>query len=420
MSALLILGGLLLILAGLVWLVTRAFGTSLLWGWASLLPPLTLLYVLRHWRTARQAVGLSALGLIPLIVGLTLLASQDSQRLAAILSLQWLKAEAQSPADLAIELRGELHGQPFSPQQGELIDGVLSLREGGDFFARREIVIRLVEPVNEVVRLDVLPDDKGPLPEVEVSWLLPEQDLPEARRLVRGYTLHLDLKPLPPNKLLGDFHLVLPAQFKTTLSGKVELFSDGLRYRAGKVDRHVDSADTLAFIINDYLQRRFVTRRVQLSKLPAITLPANRVELQVEAKIKGQLQTVPILLSKNESAGWSVQGDRFASLPKTSRAPAPIASQVSAEAVKEPSRERVGRPLDRRVRFSLNALLRNPGRYQNLTMRVSTMRGSNAEGRFQGVDQDGRIVIRQRLKSQGVASYSLSPEEVSRIELLEP
>jgi hypothetical protein len=88
MSALLILGGLLLILAGLVWLVTRAFGTSLLWGWASLLPPLTLLYVLRHWRTARQAVGLSALGLIPLIVGLTLLASQDSQRLAAILSLQ--------------------------------------------------------------------------------------------------------------------------------------------------------------------------------------------------------------------------------------------------------------------------------------------------------------------------------------------
>ncbi|KFX69020.1 MFS transporter [Pseudomonas taeanensis MS-3] len=420
MAALLILGGLLLILSGLVWLVMRAFATSLLWGWTSLLPPLALLYVLQHWRSARQAVGLSALGLIPLIVGLTLLASQDSQRLEAILSLQWLKTEAQSPADLAIELRGELHGQPFTPQQGELIGGVLSLREGGDFFARREIVIRLVEPVDGVVRLDVLPDDVGPLPEVEVSWLLPEQDLPEARRLARGYTLHLNLTPLPPNKLAGDFHLVLPAKFKTTLSGKVELFSDGLRYHEGKVDRHVDSADTLAFIIKDYLQRRFVSRRVQLNELPPFTLPANSIELQIEAMIGGQLQKLPVLLNKSEADGWIVQGDRFAALPDITDTPAPDLSQAPNSTAEEQSRERVRRPLDRRLRFSLEALLRNPSRYQNLAMRVSTVRGSNAEGRFQGVDQDGRIVIRQRLSGQGAASYNLIPEEVSRIELLEP
>ena len=48
MDALLILGGLLLILAGLVWLVMLAFSTSLLWGWGSLIPPVTLIYVLRH------------------------------------------------------------------------------------------------------------------------------------------------------------------------------------------------------------------------------------------------------------------------------------------------------------------------------------------------------------------------------------
>src|SRR3990167_5662267 len=150
MDALLILGGLLLILAGLVWLVMRAFGTGLLWGWASLLPPFTLLYVLRHWRSARQALGLSALGFIPLIVGLTLLASQDSQRLHALLSLQWLKPDVQAPAELAIELHGELHGQPFVPQQGELLGSVLSLREGQDFFARRELVIRSEEHTSEL------------------------------------------------------------------------------------------------------------------------------------------------------------------------------------------------------------------------------------------------------------------------------
>src|SRR5690606_23554223 len=134
MDALLILGGLLLILAGLVWLVMLAFSTSLLWGWGSLLPPITLIYVLRHWRTARKALVVSALGCIPLVVGLVLMASQDAARLEAILSLRWLKDAPKAPAELDIRLNGELNGQPFSPQYAELIDDVLTLREGEDFF----------------------------------------------------------------------------------------------------------------------------------------------------------------------------------------------------------------------------------------------------------------------------------------------
>ncbi|MCG4453441.1 MFS transporter [Pseudomonas sp. MMS21-TM103] len=418
MDALLILGGLLLILAGLVWLVMRAFGTGLLWGWASLLPPFTLLYVLRHWRSARQALGLSALGFIPLVVGLTLLASQDSQRLHALLSLQWLKPEVQAPAELSIELNGELNGQPFVPRQGELLGNVLSLREGQDFFASRELVIRLLQPVTGALRLDVLPGDPGPLPDIEVSWLLPEQELPEARRLSHGYTLHLDLQPLPPNKLAGDFHLVLPAQFKTTLSGRIEVFRDGLRYRDGKVDRQVDSIDTLAYVIKDYLQRRFATRSVQVGDLPVVTLPAEVLELTVEAQINGQTQRLPVRLNKSASRGWAVDADRFA--PLAERTVATPAPEVDVAPVETAKGERISRPLDRRLRFSLEGLLRSPSRYENLTMRVSTTRGSSAEGRFQGVDQQGRLIIRQRLSGSGAASYALRPEDISTIELLEP
>lgn len=418
MDALLILGGLLLILAGLVWLVMRAFGTGLLWGWASLLPPFTLLYVLRHWRSARQALGLSALGFIPLVVGLSLLASQDSQRLHALLSLQWLKPEVQAPAELSIALHGELHGQPFLPQQGELLGSVLSLREGQDFFASRELIIRLPQPVTGALRLDVLPGDQGPLPEIEVSWLLPEQELPEARRLSHGYTLHLDLQPLPPNKLAGDFHLVLPAQFKTTLSGRVEVFRNGLRYRDGKVDRHVDSSDTLAYIIEDYLQRRFATRAVQLGDLPALPLPADSFELTVEAQINGQAQRLPMRLNKSASRGWVVEADRFAPLPERTVVTPALQTQVTP--MQAASSARISRPLDRRLRFSLEGLLRSPSRYENLSMRVSTARGNTAQGRFQGVDPQGRLVIRQRLSGSGTASYTLRPEEISTIELLEP
>ncbi|MBU0808938.1 MAG: MFS transporter [Gammaproteobacteria bacterium] len=418
MDALLILGGLLLILAGLVWLVMRAFTTSLLWGWASLLPPFTLLYVLRHWRSARPALLLSGLGIIPLVVGLTLLASHDAQRLEAILSLSWLKPEVQAPAELAIDLRGQLNGRPFAPQQAELLDGVLSLREGQDFFAQSELVIRLPEPEVDSgpVQIDVLPADTGALPEVEISWLLPEQELPEARRLSRGYTLHLNLQPVAPNKLAGDFHLVMPAQFKTTLSGKLELFRNGLRYRDEQVDRQFDSVDTVSYVIHDYLERRFATRQVQLQPIGILNFPLQSIELNVNARINGNLQQLPITLQKLKGRGWQVASDNFAAVP----------SAVIASAAEKPETlvaalpERVTRPLDRRVRFSLEGLLRSPSRYHDLSMRAVTERGNTAEGRFQGVDQDERIILRQRMNGRGEVSYRLLPQEIIRIELLEP
>ena len=194
MEALLILGGLLLILAGAVWLISLAFSTSLLWGLGSLLPPLTLAFVFSHWRVARKALILSCLGFIPLIVGLSLLASRDAERLDAIFSLRWLPTQVEP--DLAMGVRGELNGRRFAPQQGELINGVLNLREGKGFFARQEVTIRLREPIEGALRIDVLPDDIGALPEVEIAWLNPDQELPETRRLDRGYTLHLDLQPV--------------------------------------------------------------------------------------------------------------------------------------------------------------------------------------------------------------------------------
>lgn len=420
MDALLILGGLLLILVGLVWLVMLAFDTSLLWGLGSLLPPLTLVYVLRHWRVARKAVVLGALGFIPLIVGLTLLANQDAQRLQAILSLDWARTPVQAPAELAIHLRGSLNGQPFAPQQGELIDGVLSLREGEDVFARREVTIRIPNldkhgAGNAPVRVDVLPQDNGVLPEVMLSWLLPEQELPEARRLNHSYTLHLKLEPAGPNKLAGDFHLVLPPQFKTTLSGTIEVFTDHLRYVDGRVDSRYDSRETLEYVISDYLQRRFETQRVQISSMPVVSFPAGNLSLDVGVRINDQAQHLPIVLRKSPTRGWVVVGDRY--LREDTAAPVAkpdIAASTPASNAPPPS------SLDRRQRFSLERLQGNPSRYMNLQMRILTERGSMVEGRFNGIDADGQIVVQRNLKGQGGASFTVQPAQITSIELLEP
>lgn len=415
MDALLIIGGLLLMLAGLVWLVMRAFATSLLWGWGSLIPPITLIYLLRHWSRARSALMLVGLGIIPLVVGLTLLASKDAERLAAIIRLDWLEPVAEAPAELAIDLNGELNGAPFKPQQGELIDAVLSLREGTDFFALRELNIRLPQPVSGAVRVDVLPQDSGELPEVELSWLLPEQDLPEARRLSRGYTLHLNLQPREPNLLVGDFHLVLPPRFKTSLSGRVELFSDRLRYRDGELDRSFDSRDTIAHVLRDYLQRRFATHDVEGLKLPPFTFSGDALELQIEALVDRRAERLPVRLGKRENQGWSVEGDRFPPLPAVADAQ-PVASREAP-----PAEERVSRPVDRRQRFSLARLQRNPEQYRNLSMRLSRAGGGTVEGRFVGIDDDGSIRLSQQMGGGGgQASFSFRPQEIGRLELLEP
>ncbi|MNF99886.1 hypothetical protein D3C84_828040 [compost metagenome] len=169
-------------------------------------------------------------------------------------------------------------------------------------------------------------------------------------------------------------------------------------------------------MIRDYLQRRFATRDVELAHLPVFSLPTRDLELEVEARIEGQPQRLPLKLAKHDVRGWRVQRDSFPPLAAPSVEPA-AHSEASPETpvVAEPAP-----PVDRRERFSLQRLLSNPNRYQDLGMRVYTVRGSTAEGRFAGVDRDGRLLIRRSLGGAGAASFSLAVDEIERVELLEP
>jgi hypothetical protein len=416
MDALLILGGLLLIVAGIVWLVVLAFGTSLLWGVGSLLPPITLLYIVNHWAVARKAIGLSALGFIPLVVGFSLLASHDPERIEAIASLKWLEPDEHTQtSQLDTGLHGQLDGRPFKPRTGRLIDGVLTLREGDDLFANQELNIKLGTTQPGALRVDVLPQDANPVPEVEISWMRPEQELPEARRVRNGYTLHLDLQPVPPNKLAGDFHLVLPAHYHTSISGYVELFTDELRYRAGQVDLRHDSADTLSYLAKDYLQRRFKTRAVTVESLAPVTFPATVLTFKVQAEVRGALESVELDMQKGVQ-GWKVSGDKYPPLPVE---PETLTSVVTNQPQSVPN-IRPSTRIDRRQRFSLERLMRDPARYEQLQMRAHTERGGMAEGRFIGLDREGKLAIRQILKGPGEATYNIAPADIVLLELLEP
>lgn len=355
-------------------------------------------------------------GVIPLVVGFTLLASQEPDRMAAIASLKWLEPDEQAQSDhLVIRLHGQLDGRAFSPRVGRLADGVLVLREGDDLFARQEVRIRLGTTSPEALQVDVLPQDIDPAPEVEINWMRPEQGLPEARRIRSGYTLHLDLQPVPPNKLAGDFHLVLPAHYHTSLSGHVEVFTDDLRYRAGQVDLTHDSTDTLIHLARDYLQRRFGTRAVTIRSLEPVSFPASAMMITLHAEVEGAPRSFELSIRKGEE-GWTVDDDTYPALPVG------VETQPNVAVVQPPSHtDSTASPrIDRRQRFSLAQLLSNPARYEHLQMRAHTERGGVAEGRFAGIDRDGNVAIRRRLKGPGEATYSLAPVDIVMLELLEP
>ncbi|WP_028241804.1 MFS transporter [Stutzerimonas azotifigens] len=414
MDALLILGGLLLILAGLVWLVCLAFDRSPLWGLASLLPPLTLLFVIGHWRVARKALVVVGLGFVPLVVGLSLLANQDSERFAQLVSLRWLDRPEQPAADANPMPSGRLQGQPFRPQSAELIGGTLRLREGEGVFPRREIAIDLGAQPDGSLALDILPQDRGALPQVHIGWLEEGSEQPEARRLGHGYTLHLALERVPPNRLVGDLHLVLPPDFDTLVSGRLEAFTDRLRYRDGQIDRHHDSRDTLAYVLGDYLQRRFSTRDVRLEPLPPVAWPTSRVQLSVTARVAGKEQTLDLGLAKGEQ-GWEVVGDHYAALPEV--APGPVAKVAAPVA---PPKAPAPAVADLVQDFSLERLLAQPAQYRYKRVRAHTERGGVAEGRFEGLDAEGRLSILRLLKGPGAAVYQLAPGEIVLLELIEP
>ncbi len=76
--------------------------------------------------------------------------------------------------------------------------------------------------------------------------------------------------------------------------------------------------------------------------------------------------------------------------------------------------------LDRRLRFSMEQVLRNPGRYQHLLMRAHTERGGVAEGRFGGLDSEGNLIIKRVIRGPGEATYNLAPGEIVLLELVEP
>lgn len=224
MTALYILGGVVLAVPGWFWLWLRIAQQHWVWGIAGVLPPLALIGGLLHARAVLLPLLLHVAGLGLLGFGLFQLWQEEPEQLERLLQGQW--SEQVVALDAAGHLQGQLQGQPFVLERTRLQQGVLVLSQGQGLIANREIRIDLAGYGRALMApafgADVLPNDRGELPLVELLWQDKLSGQPHALRLSHGYTLSLSLDRSAAG-LSGKLYLSLPARQATAISGSFRI-----------------------------------------------------------------------------------------------------------------------------------------------------------------------------------------------------
>jgi hypothetical protein len=117
---------------------------------------------------------------------------------------------------------GMLHGVPFKPDRVELDHGVLTLRQGKDFFADGEIRLFLLgndKEVPEGKSFEVSASDEFANCQVLMQYKASGQNLPVSENFGNKYALKLELGKLNDDQLPGKIYLCLPDASKSFVAG---------------------------------------------------------------------------------------------------------------------------------------------------------------------------------------------------------
>ena len=221
MEALLILSGVILLLAGWIWLVVgsmrRSVGRMLL---ALLFGPFTL--ILRGLGYPLWPRLLMFLGLLGILGGSAWLHFQHPERIPQLVT-GTLSAQPASGDDL----RGTIMGQPFNPNNILWRGDDLVLEETIDERVRRSLTLRFGNARELLLAPSVerLPNDQGAWPELILRWHTGALSEPGLRRVTGDYSMSLDFVRVAGDQAQGRIHLHLPSIHSTWLTGQMRLDS---------------------------------------------------------------------------------------------------------------------------------------------------------------------------------------------------
>lgn len=187
------------------------------------------------------------------------------------------------------DLSGRVHGQPFTYDRVELIDGVLSARQGSGFLPELEVRIFLESRLKEASfderkTVSVQPGDTVS-PAIHLSWL-DEQGKLQTRIIQRGYRMELQLARVDRHQLKGFLQLILPDSTRSFLSGKFIAYTNHLRYEQGVVDRGYTHPDTLEYVARHYLVNQFPGGAIERISFSDTRIQGSRTEGSTVARIQ--------------------------------------------------------------------------------------------------------------------------------------
>ncbi len=121
--------------------------------------------------------------------------------------------------------RGMANGEEFKVEDAKIRDGILSLRQGEDFFADVEFTIFLfLDEGTEAAgqKFKVAPDDGFGSPHVHWKFMVEGRELPEVEMFMDEYSMKLEFGDEADGKLPGKIYLCLPDDSKSFVAGTFE------------------------------------------------------------------------------------------------------------------------------------------------------------------------------------------------------
>jgi len=117
---------------------------------------------------------------------------------------------------------GMIQGENFASKSAEFSNGILTIRDGEDFFPDHAVMIFLF------LKKDEKPEGKSynisrtsgfGSPHIHMKWKPENSKVPKTKIFTKDYSMHLNLGTIKNGKLPGKIYLCLPDEMKSVVAG---------------------------------------------------------------------------------------------------------------------------------------------------------------------------------------------------------
>ena len=118
---------------------------------------------------------------------------------------------------------GKIHGEDFTVENAKINAGILTLRQGEDFFADREVMIFLFLGKDEKPggkTFHISKESNVSVPHIHMKWKEKNKNVPKTQIFIKDYVMRLELGTREGRKLPGKIYLALPDTLKSFVAGR--------------------------------------------------------------------------------------------------------------------------------------------------------------------------------------------------------